>query len=271
MRLRERDMPIDPEVERELAAIDAGLAGLAVPDDLEDLATLSLELHADRPAPDAEFAARMDERKAEGFAREGRAGGLVDERRIDRLRERLAATPPRRLIAPVGAAATLLVAVGVAISVSDELGGKSGTQAVPAQPQTSGQDTAPSSGHAPAVPGGIVTGKAAGGVASSGAAPSSRLDRDLPERSVQFGLSRRSASAGDLQAALGDLSDLAHVTSRTESLRDITSRFNSSEQAVQDLEAQRDQLLQDLGQAFTIEERESIKARLRIVEHQLAD
>jgi uncharacterized protein DUF4349 len=77
--------------------------------------------------------------------------------------------------------------------------------------------------------------------------------------------------AGSLQAALGDLSQLAHVTSRTESLRDITSRFNSSQQLVTDLEAQRDQLLQDLADAFTVEEQQSIKARLRIVENQLAD
>src|SRR6266540_488900 len=137
MRLREREMPMDPERERELAAIDAGLAGLDVPRDVEDLASLARELRSERSAPDAQFATRLDERATEGFRSQGGADGIAGARPFDRVRNRLAAVPARRLIAPVGAAATLLVAVGVALSVSDQLGGKSGTpQAVPVQPQT---------------------------------------------------------------------------------------------------------------------------------------
>ena len=37
---RNHEMPLDPDVERELAAIDAGLLGLEVAPDLEDLAEL---------------------------------------------------------------------------------------------------------------------------------------------------------------------------------------------------------------------------------------
>jgi hypothetical protein len=76
--------------------------------------------------------------------------------------------------------------------------------------------------------------------------------------------------AGHLQDALADLSRLAHVTSRTEGVKDITKHFNSAEQQVQDLEAQRTHLLRQLADAITITEQDSIKQRLAIVEHELA-
>src|SRR5437764_14209799 len=108
MRLRERlamgrEERLDPEVERELAAIDAGLAGLPIRDDLAPLAELAVSARDERPGIDAEFAALLDERAAAGFprpaaARSGRTTALVD---------RLRAVPPRRLIAPAGAAATV--------------------------------------------------------------------------------------------------------------------------------------------------------------------
>src|SRR6266516_1357772 len=108
MRLRERggrEERLDPEIERELAAIDAGLAGLPIRDDLADLAELAGTIRGERPEIDAEFAALLDERAAGGFprpaaARLGRAAGL---------RNRLRAVPPRRVLAMTGAAATLLV------------------------------------------------------------------------------------------------------------------------------------------------------------------
>src|SRR5436190_17756791 len=113
MRLREPEMPLDPEVERELAAIEAGLAGLEVEPELADLAELAREARGLGETPQQGFAARLDQRAAEGFAREGR---------LEALRARLAAIRPRRALAPVAVAATLLVAVGVGIS---ELGGGS--------------------------------------------------------------------------------------------------------------------------------------------------
>src|SRR6188472_3936494 len=99
MRLREPEMPLDPEVERELAAVEAGLAGLEVEPELAGLAELARETRSLRNAPRDGFAARLDERAADGFAR---------ERRFDALRSRLGAIPPRRVLAPVAAAATLL-------------------------------------------------------------------------------------------------------------------------------------------------------------------
>src|SRR5204863_6558953 len=108
----------EPQVERELAALDAALAGLDVPDDLVDRAALSTALRDERPSIDAEFAALLDDRAAAGFPRGAgpapRSAGLVD---------RLRATPPRRLLAPAGAVATLLVVVGVAITAVGGFGG----------------------------------------------------------------------------------------------------------------------------------------------------
>ncbi len=76
--------------------------------------------------------------------------------------------------------------------------------------------------------------------------------------------------AGQLSAAMGDLSDLGHVVSRTDGTHDITKRFVSDRKRIDDLAAERDTLLRQLGEATTIAERQSIRARLRIVESQLA-
>jgi hypothetical protein len=138
MRLREPEMPLDPEVERELAAIEAGLAGLDVEPELADLAELASEARGLGETPEQRFAARLDERAAEGFAQEGR---------LDGLRVWLAAIPPRRALAPAAVAATLLVAVGVGIS---ELGGSSsgggGPQPVPVEAPSAAQSAQPAQG-----------------------------------------------------------------------------------------------------------------------------
>ena len=76
--------------------------------------------------------------------------------------------------------------------------------------------------------------------------------------------------AGQLSAAMGDLSDLGHVVSRTDGTHDITKRFVSDRKRIDDLTTERDTLLRQLGEAPTIAERQSIRARLRIVGSQLA-
>ena len=67
MRLREHEMPLDPEVERELDALDRALAGGSVDPDLEELAQLALELRSERPELSAEAEASLDELAASGF------------------------------------------------------------------------------------------------------------------------------------------------------------------------------------------------------------
>ena len=67
MRLREREMPLDPEIERELDAIDRALAGQRVDPDLEELAMLAAEIRAERPEPSAEVEASLEGLAADGF------------------------------------------------------------------------------------------------------------------------------------------------------------------------------------------------------------
>lgn len=114
MKLREHET-MSPEVERELEALDAALAGHPVPED-PALAAFVRELRAECPEPEQPFAAELDARAAEGF------GGPGSESTFGRLGRWLSARPPRQVLAPAGAAVTLLVVVGVAISQSGVVG-----------------------------------------------------------------------------------------------------------------------------------------------------
>jgi uncharacterized protein DUF4349 len=329
MKLREREMPLDPEVERELEAIDRALGDEPVDPDLEVLAELARALREERAGAEPGFAARLDQRVTDGFPRPGRLAGL---------RKRLTATPPRRTLAPAGAAATLLVVVGVAVSQSGEIGGGGdgfSTQSAPdqaVQEPTVGQDA---TGGAPATGkdqgGGDVTrhlgysnAEALRGRIASGAANQNfeRGASDVPlakrqiARRVDLALSasperfrdaadgvldvvrdhrgfvvRSSVSGGDpdvtrsqlghasfelripageLPAAMGDLSHLGHVVSRTDGTMDITSRFVAVKKRIAANEEARQKLLRQLADAVTLTEQESIKRRLAIVEAQLS-
>jgi Domain of unknown function (DUF4349) len=82
-----------------------------------DETELAAALRELRPAPRPEFAAELDKRAAAGFPRDSRWGA-----RLARLRERLASTPPRRLIAPAGALAVAAVVVATAVVATTESG-----------------------------------------------------------------------------------------------------------------------------------------------------
>ena len=319
MRLREHEMPLDPEVERELEAIDRALGGEPVDPDLEAVAELARALREERVGAEPGFAAELDQRVAEGFPRTGR---------LDGLRRRLTAVPPRRILAPAGAAATLLVVVGVAISQSGEIGG--GNDGITPQPAPDQPVAEEPAGGAPA------------GSEAKGGGSVDRLEQNLPRDRVALGYAqagKRSASqvplarrkiarrvdlalstsperfrdaadgvldvvrdhrgfvvrssvsggdpnaprselghgsftlripAGELGAALGDLSDLGHVVSRTDGTQDITSRFVSVKKRIAALEKARQNLLRQLADATTATEQESIRRRLQIVEAQLS-
>jgi uncharacterized protein DUF4349 len=124
-----KELPLDPDVERELEAIDHALQGLRVAEDLEDIRDLAVDARADRPVVAPDFGAKLDEWAAAGFPR-GERPGMSDEEApasaLPGLLERLRSVPPRRLLVSAGAAATFVVAVAVGIGVSDQLGGPSG-------------------------------------------------------------------------------------------------------------------------------------------------
>lgn len=124
MRLRERfpggrgEEPLDPQIERELAAIDSALAGAPVDADFDRLAVLARDLRDERELPTPEFSARLDRWAAEGFPsrREPDPLSTTGASPLAHLRERLAAIPGRRILAPAGAAATLVVVIAVGVS-----------------------------------------------------------------------------------------------------------------------------------------------------------
>jgi hypothetical protein len=128
MRLREDEI-LTPDVERELEALEAVLAGRPVDAEHDAVARLARELRAERPAPSPEYATELDARACEGFPRTG------PRSRVARLRERIAARPPRRYLAPAGALATLVVVAGVALSQSGTGGGGGEPAVAPTGPQ----------------------------------------------------------------------------------------------------------------------------------------
>jgi hypothetical protein len=74
----------------------------------------------------------------------------------------------------------------------------------------------------------------------------------------------------NLQAALTELSDLAHVKSRNEGTIDITEPFVTAGERFKDAKAEVDALLEQLAEAGDATEIESIRAQLRIARAELA-
>src|SRR5215210_297340 len=131
MRLREDDA-LDSRVERELAALDAAMAGDGVDPDLADLAELAAALAEMRETPSAKFAAELDSRAAAGFTRRREGADLW---------RRFRAAPLHRRLMPAGAAALAAIVVATAVVSSrggqddvgfDASGGAGGTTIEPA-------------------------------------------------------------------------------------------------------------------------------------------
>jgi Domain of unknown function (DUF4349) len=87
-----------------------------------DDAELTAALREIRPTPRPEFAAELDARAAAGFPRDSRWASAAA-----RVRERLASTPPRRLLAPAGAVAVAAVVVATAVVATTESGSPTAT------------------------------------------------------------------------------------------------------------------------------------------------
>ena len=120
---------------------------------------LERELRAERPEPNQDFARRLDEWAADGFPRDRGLGPRLADRKgpLGRAWDRLTSTPPRRILMPAGAVATVAVVAGVALSrPADE----PTSLTVPAQPSgeaaqkpetTTAQEAAPSAAAGSAV------------------------------------------------------------------------------------------------------------------------
>jgi hypothetical protein len=261
------------------------------------LKDLERELRAERPAPETDFARRLDEWAAAGFPREEGLGPRVHSKRgpVRSWWERVSALPPRRMLLPAGAVATVVVVAGAAITQID--GGDTATlTTAPApnatqKPAVSAGDAATAAESAPAV----ASDSGAGGVARGtderitdstaqltlGAAAdevqdvvndviavSDRYDGIVQSNDVTTdeagarGVLELEIPTKRLGAALADISRLGDVISRSESTDDITARFVRARKDLSDVLDQIAKARVELIRADTREERLVIKARI---------
>jgi hypothetical protein len=123
MRLHKEAENLDPQVERELAALEAALAGRPVDPDLAEIGALASDLRRLRPEPRPEFTADLDAEAAAGFS----GGRASAGDRVGRTWERFRAAPLRRQLMPVAASglAAVVVATAIVASGGEKLGGGS--------------------------------------------------------------------------------------------------------------------------------------------------
>jgi Domain of unknown function (DUF4349) len=140
------DAPLPAEVEAELSALDAALAGDDVPAGMEGLEALVSDLRAERSAPESEFGDALDRWAAAGFPR-GRRPGLSPKATASdaggRFRLFMASLTPRKLAYAGGAAATLVVLV-VGVSQIDFQGSMDEDDSADSGGSTATEEVAPS-------------------------------------------------------------------------------------------------------------------------------
>jgi hypothetical protein len=257
------------EMERELTALDAALAGRPVPGDLAELGELAVALRAERTEPAPAWAASLDERVRRGFPR----------RRARRRRWR----EPAIGLAVAAALAALIFVLPSSGSREDSGGGGSAAvtqsesdavgKSAPQAADSSGSDAradrrvecaaeltlATRPGRIDAVSSRIqaVTRRYRGFVLSS------------TVTSRQGGSFQLRIPARNLDAALAGLADLGAVRARTQSAQDITAESVSARDRLAEARAERKSLLRQLGAADTLAETASIRARLRIVAREI--
>lgn len=280
MRRRDRH-PMPEEVRRDLAAMDAALAG-AVPDG--DLAALAVTIRDERPRPDTGVVARLDARAEDGFARPARV--------------RAARRPSLPALGVAGTLALALVAGTVVLSGGNE--DRGGQVALDAAPPVTQSRTSPA----------VASESVDGAGAPAVAAPAPPV---APGRSVERGAQLRLATtpqrldevAGDvvrivdvlggyvagsavesratagsatfdlrvpapqLQTALARLSKLASVRSRSETSLDVTGQVDAARNRVNALQAERRGVLRQLAAASTPAQTAAARARLRLVDARL--
>jgi hypothetical protein len=281
----------------ELEAVEAALAGRYVSPEHADLAELALLLRDDRPEPTPAWQNQLDRRVGAGFPARPK-----QRRQWIWLRK---AAPVLAVFAVVA-----VVAVPLALTIdSSNFGGDDDSGASSAgSSEVATQDSGGGGVSAPVPEADSAAGDEA--LRSTGKAPSprsDRADRRKVERAVQMtiaaprrqidevaskigdvtadvgGFVRRSSvssnNGGDLQlrvpsnrldVAVQRLSKLGKVRDLSRSSQDITRAVVSARDRLRDFKAERETLLKQLAAATTLNETESIRARLDIVAQEIA-
>jgi hypothetical protein len=285
MRIR-REATLDPEIARELDALEAALRGEPVGPEMAELEALAHDVRAQRPQPSDEFAARLDASVQARFnGAHRRHGGRVSR---------------RTLLPAIGAATTLVLGIVVATSVLGDGGrSSSGERSQKGDIQAASKtSTSFDTSGGPAVAAEPQSGGGAQGARKverraslTLVAPADRIDSvsdDVVRVTDRFDgiVLSSSVSSGDrsqagaefrlrvpserVQPALAALSKLAHVRSRTENTDDVTAEFHSTKSRLDEALAERNSLLRQLAVASTANEAASVRARLRINGRQIA-
>jgi hypothetical protein len=265
----------------ELEAVDAALAGRDVPPEHADLAELALLLRDERPEPAAAWATRLDQRVKAGFPSRPKPPS--------RLRMWLS---PGTLVPVLGVALVGLLITFAALSGGgggdDENGGGGSSASAPAveaagRPES--QDSAGAAGDANSdARSNRRVERAANMTLSARPREIDRVASEVGSVASQLGgfvvLSSVSSSDGGtielrvpsarLDDAVQRISRLAHVRNLHRETRDITSSVVSARERLNDARTERKSLLRQLAQATTVNETESIRARLRIVSREIA-
>jgi Domain of unknown function (DUF4349) len=268
----------------ELEAVEAALAGRDVPPEHAELAELALLLRDDRPAPDPRWASRLDQRVRAGFPKR-------------------ATDPPRfkvwlRTLAPaIGVACVVLAITALALTAGGGSGEGDGGGAAGGASTTSEEAAEPASGDgavaqervAPRDPRSDARGPRSversatmtlatrardiDRVAGEISRVAANLDGFVAASSIS---STRGGSidlrvpSARLDTAVQQLSRLADVRELTRQSQDITSSVVSARERLNDARTERESLLRQLANATTVNETESIRARLRIVSKEIA-
>jgi uncharacterized protein DUF4349 len=280
MRTRDRD-DLSAEIARELAALDAALAGESVEEDLTPLREIALALRAERPVPAPETAQRLDAKVEERFR-----APVPRKRPVIRAR-----------LVPVSLAGAASVFIAVTAIVSSGVFSTGGNDKGSPKPleRAEPSPSIPSTSRIPLSAGGDRTALGRKREVTRSAALVLSTPRDniedvadgvirVTDRYHGFVMSSSVSSgegqaagatldlrvpAGRLQPVLADLSKLGHVRSRTQSSDDITARFSSPRRRLADAVAERRALLRRLATAETPNEAASIRARLRLAERRI--
>ena len=286
-------------IDRDLAAIDAALeSGVAGDGDARtrELQELALELRAEWPAPEPEFARRLRGRVEVGFPSEADSlrGRWEAARSSLRRAPRRTALAVRQALPVVGLIGAILLPLVVAITLAGPGGQDMGEGGGGAVGRAGGAESGGSVAPTPAVPG---TGFAPG-------QPNRRIERsvslelDVPAdemarvaedvtavtgRHGGFVLSSsvntgEDGSGGDfslripserLRPALRDLAALAPVIRQTQEGRDVTRGYVTARDRLQVARAERRGLLRRLEDADTDPEVEAIRRRLDLVAREI--
>ncbi len=274
----------------ELEAVDAALAGRAVHPDHAALAELALLLRDERPEPAPAWAAQLDRRAEARFPARPRK-----KRDWTFFRNVAPAIALLLVILPIG----VIAALAPQGSDDSESGGEG---AAISAPDDAGGGGSEAGGGALAAPEVAPTQRSGGGDPGSDsrarrnvqrsaeltlAAPRRSLDRvasRIPGIAADLGgfvasSSVSSAGGGDfrlrvptgqLDTAIQRLSRLGRVRDVSRNSLDITSTVVSARARLTDARTERESLLRQLAAADTVNETESIRARLDIVSREIA-